>query len=90
MLRRRAVEREFEIIGEALGRLRRDDPQTAGRIPGLAEAVGMRNVLIHGYATINDARVYDTAILNIPSLITALNDVIAEANEADTSRRQDA
>ncbi len=50
----------------------------------------MRNVLIHGYATINDARVYDTAILNIPSLITALNDVIAEANEADTSRRQDA
>lgn len=81
LLRRRAVEREFEIIGEALGRLRRDDPQTATRIPGLAEAVGMRNILIHGYAAIDDARVYDTAVLNIPDLITVLATLMEEAKE---------
>jgi uncharacterized protein with HEPN domain len=47
LLRRRAVERGFEIVGEALGRLRRVDPETAERVPGLKDAVGLRNVLIH-------------------------------------------
>ncbi len=80
-MRRRAVEREFEIIGEALGRLRRIDPEVAAQVPGLKDAVGLRNVLIHGYAEVVDARVYDTANLDLPLLVEALTALIADAGE---------
>jgi uncharacterized protein with HEPN domain len=51
---RRAVEREFEIIGEALNRLDHDDPETAGRIPELRRIVGFRNRIIHGYDAVDN------------------------------------
>jgi uncharacterized protein with HEPN domain len=41
------VERNFEIIGEALGRLRRHDPSIASQISNAAEIIALRNVLIH-------------------------------------------
>jgi uncharacterized protein with HEPN domain len=47
---RAAVERHFEIIGEALHRLEKIAPDIAAQIPDLGRAVGMRNLLIHGYA----------------------------------------
>ena len=54
---RRAVEREFEIIGEALNRLRSVAPATANRVPELDRAVSFRNRIIHGYGTVDDATV---------------------------------
>ena len=79
LLRRRAVEREFEIIGEALNKLRRIDADTAARVPGLKNAVGLRNVLIHGYAEVVDSRVYDTVIHDLPELRAALRALLEEA-----------
>lgn len=43
------VEREFEIIGEALTRLRRDHPALAERVKDVDKIIGLRNVLAHGY-----------------------------------------
>jgi len=51
---RSAVERQFEIIGEALNRLSKEAPDLADRVPNLRKIVGFRNVLIHGYAVIDD------------------------------------
>jgi uncharacterized protein with HEPN domain len=55
---RSAVERQFEIIGEALARLAKDDPQVAAVIPDYAKIIGFRNIQIHGYATVDDRIVW--------------------------------
>ena len=56
-----AVERKFEIIGEALNRLRQTHPEVAAHIPSLREIVAFRNLLIHGYANVIPERVRDYA-----------------------------
>lgn len=55
---RHAVERNFEIIGEAMRRLEKDDPATAARITDYRRIIAFRNVLIHGYDTIDPAIVW--------------------------------
>jgi uncharacterized protein with HEPN domain len=57
---RSAVERQFEILGEALNSLRRVAPSVAGRISELGEIVDFRNLLIHGYATVDHDTVWRT------------------------------
>lgn len=55
---RSAVERQLFIVGEALGRLRQIDPATAARIPDLPRMVGLRNILAHAYAGVDDAVIW--------------------------------
>jgi uncharacterized protein with HEPN domain len=45
---RSAVERQFEIIGEALGQLARINAAMARKVPKLRHIIAFRNVLIHG------------------------------------------
>jgi uncharacterized protein with HEPN domain len=53
-----AVERKFEIIGEALNQLSKSAPEMAVQIPHLRQIVGFRNQLIHGYALIDHRTVW--------------------------------
>ena len=73
-----AVERKFEIIGEALNRLSRDCPEVAERIPRLREVVDFRNLLIHGYATVIPDRVWDYARNDLPKLHRFVRDLLVE------------
>jgi len=53
----RAVERELTIIGEAMVRLRKKDPEITSQITDVPEIIGFRNKLIHEYPDIEDAQV---------------------------------
>ena len=76
---RAAVERQFEIIGEALSQLAKHAPELAALVPHWREAIGLRNVLIHGYATIDDARVWQIAQVNLPALLVAVDQLMDRA-----------
>lgn len=46
-LLRQAVERNFEIVGEAIKRLATNDPASAAQITHHAQIIAFRNILIH-------------------------------------------
>jgi uncharacterized protein with HEPN domain len=69
---RAAVERQFEIIGEALSNLRRVAPEQAADIPNLAQIIAFRNVLIHAYANVDDRLVWGVVERDLPLLLTQL------------------
>jgi len=75
---RSAVERQFEIIGEALNQLSRVAPEIAARIPALPQIVAFRNLLIHGYATVDHPTVWETLQAQVPTL----RDFVAELLDA--------
>jgi uncharacterized protein with HEPN domain len=51
---RSGVERQLEIIGEAVSKLSRVDSRTAARLTGRRRITALRNILIHGYASVDD------------------------------------
>lgn len=73
---RSAVERQLEIAGEALTALRRIDPDLASTIRELPRAVGLRNTLIHGYATVDHTIVRDVIQNHLSGLRTALGSAL--------------
>lgn len=66
------IERELEIIGEALARLRRDYPSLADRIPDIHKIVGLRNILAHGYDVLEHEILWDI----VENRISALKRVV--------------
>lgn len=78
-----AVERKFEIIGEALNLLSRASPGIAERIPALRVVVDFRNVLIHGYAVVIPERVWDFVVNDLPELHRSVQALLAEMGPPD-------
>ena len=75
-----AVERQLEVLGEALTVLRRTDPVVASTIPELNHAVALRNVLIHGYATVDHRIVWDVVQNHLSNLKTMLTSHLPPTN----------
>lgn len=73
-----AVERQLEVAGDALGQLRKLDTQLFARIPEGPLIVAFRNVLAHGYATLDHRRVYDAATTKVPALAQAIRNLLGE------------
>jgi uncharacterized protein with HEPN domain len=63
---RRAVEREFEIIGEAMSRIEKVDPTI--NISSKKQIINMRNRVIHGYDKIDNEIVWGTIVRYLPKL----------------------
>ena len=82
LLVRSAVERQLEILGEALNRLRRDDADTGARVPDLDKIVGMRNIIAHEYGDIDYEIVWRAATTSMTVLIPVLDELVEEARGA--------
>lgn len=74
---RAAVERQLEILGEALSRLRKEHPETAASIPDVHRAIAMRNILIHGYAAVDHRLVWGVVEEQVPRLHAVLRQMLA-------------
>src|SRR5437667_9808272 len=66
-LLRAAVERKFGIIGEVLARLAKDDPEVAARIPEHPRIIAFRNIIVHGYASVDDRIVWGVIEADLPA-----------------------
>jgi uncharacterized protein with HEPN domain len=64
--RRRAVERELEIIGEVVSKLLRSDPDFP--LSYARQIVDMRNRVIHAYDTVDNILVWKTIMKDVPVL----------------------
>jgi len=72
----RAVERDFEIIGEALSRIRRIDEELLEKISEYDRIIGFRNILIHGYDVVDEMIVWKAVENHLPILIKEIQDLL--------------
>ncbi len=63
---RRAVERNIEIIGEAMSRILKIDPNI--KISHTRKIVDTRNRIIHGYDSVSEDILWGIVIRNLPDL----------------------
>lgn len=71
-----AVERKFEIIGEALKRAQEADTSVLDVIPDLRRIVGTRNRIIHVYETVDQLILWDAIQNDLPGLKASLRGVL--------------
>ena len=74
---RSAVERKFEIMGEALNRIKRADPDVLAKIRNQREIISFRNILIHGYDNIDDRIVWGVIQEDLEELIADAEALLA-------------
>lgn len=73
---KRAVERNIEIIGEALNRVLKRDESIV--ISNSRKIVDTRNRIIHGYDTVSDDVIWGILIRHIPILQTEIQQLLGE------------
>jgi uncharacterized protein with HEPN domain len=78
---RSAVERQFEIIGEALAQLLRLDPNLSSRISDAGRIIAFRNRLIRRYSSVADDVVWGILEANLPSLREEVAALMKELNK---------
>lgn len=71
---KRAVERNLEIIGEAVNRIIKKDPNFPLR--NSKRIIGLRNQIIHSYDNISDENIWGVIQKHLPLLKEEVNDLI--------------
>ncbi|MGA2975179.1 MAG: HepT-like ribonuclease domain-containing protein [Spirochaetia bacterium] len=74
-----AVERQAEIIGEALRQAAALEASLADEIPEFRRIIAFRNRLAHGYADISPEIVWGIAADDVPKLLTEVRTVMGES-----------
>ena len=74
VLLKRAIERNLEIIGEAMSRILKEDPEY--QIRNAKRIIGLRNQIIHGYDSISDENIWGIVINHLPKLKKEVEELI--------------
>jgi len=64
---KRAVERNFEIIGEAVNRIIIRDSSFTVKISNSRAIIGLRNQVIHAYNNISDEIIWSILVKHLPN-----------------------
>lgn len=72
---RRAIEREFEIMGEAMNRIDKIDPML--KISSKRQIIGLRNRVIHGYDKVDSEIIWGTIERHLPKLKQEIHELLA-------------
>ena len=71
---KRAVERDLEIIGEAVNRIVKENPDV--NIRNAKKIIGLRNQIIHAYDNISDENIWSIINKHIPRLKLEIDSLI--------------
>ncbi len=74
---RSAVERQLEIIGEAIGQMLKSFPDMKEEFPEAPRIIAFRNYLIHGYSSVSNQVVCGIIEANLPELATRVEALLA-------------
>ena len=80
---RSAVERQFEIIGEALSRLLKADAALAARITNYRRIIDFRNTISHGYDAVDNEIVWEVVQNSLPVLRREVEKLLASLVEPE-------
>ena len=72
---RRAVEREITIIGEAVNRIKKADPNF--EISNARQIIDTRNRVAHAYDAVNNAMIWSIVINHLPNLKTEVEKLLS-------------
>ncbi len=81
--KQRAVERNSEVIGEALNQLHQTDPELGGRITDSRDVAGFRNLLVHGHFSVKPDRVWTSAADELPAFRLTVHELMAELDSLE-------
>jgi uncharacterized protein with HEPN domain len=73
---KRAVERDLEIIGEAVNRIVSRDTIFLEKISNAKAIIGLRNQVIHSYDNISDENIWSILTNHLPKLKTEIEKLI--------------
>ena len=78
LLLRSAVERHFQIIGEALRRLEVEAPDIVGRFTELRRIIAFRNLIVHGYDSVDSSVIWQAITEKRPVLLAEAQALLTE------------
>ena len=73
---KRAIERDLEIIGEAVNRIFKKDKDF--QLSNARKIIGTRNRIIHSYDTISDELIWSIVINHLPKLKDEVTELLDE------------
>ena len=83
-----SVMKNVEVIGEAANMLTRHFRETHAELPW-RQIVSMRNVLVHGYAQVSDADLWQTATNDIQPLCEQVQRYLSETDWEEWQKGED-